>query len=304
MDMEFEKVRDKLEIVELNTTAVREHVPEIENQILLIKERMRCTTSDFPFNPIPRLVLIHIVYTCVMCINAIPRKAGMVKGISPRELVTGRTVDYKRDCRACMGGYVEASTGAIVTNYNTPRTHSCIALGPSGNRQGSVKCFDLETGKVVVRRTVNHIPWPERIIDKASVWGRLNKEIIANNGIQFRNRHGGKFDWDNDDMFELEVTTELTKMIHPDMVANIPGIELDSDFLQPAVPASGEKPDIMTQLAAARLNAGLGDEVEANIELRGVIEVPDISLLDDVDPGVSQGQEVLPAIEEEQEILP
>ena len=101
-------------------------------------------------------------------------------------------------------------------------------------------------------------------------------------------------------MSELEVTTELPNMIHPDIVANLPGIELESDFTRPAVPASGEKPDIMTQLAAARLNAGLGNEPEANIEPRGLIYTPDMSLRDDVDPGVSRGQGVLPKIEEEQ----
>ena len=37
MEMEFEKVRDKLAIIEVNTTAAREHVPEIERQIFLIK---------------------------------------------------------------------------------------------------------------------------------------------------------------------------------------------------------------------------------------------------------------------------
>ena len=128
MDMEFEKVRDKLAIAKVNTTAAREHVPEIERQIRLIKESVRCTTSGFPFNPIPRLVLIHIVYTCVMWINIITRKAGAVQGICPCKLITGRTVNYKRGCWACMGGYVEASTDAIVPNGNTPRTHSCIAL--------------------------------------------------------------------------------------------------------------------------------------------------------------------------------
>ena len=136
---------------------------------------MICTTSDFPFNTIPMLVLIHIVYMCGMWINGITRNAGTVQGISPRDLVTGKTVDYKRDCCACMGGYVESSTDAIVTNDNTPRTHSCIALGLSGNRQGYVKCFDLENGKVVLRRTINHIPWPERMIEKSSAWGRRRK---------------------------------------------------------------------------------------------------------------------------------
>ena len=95
-----------MEIVEVNTTAAREHVPDIERQIRLIKERVICTMSDFPFNPIPRLVLIHVVYMCGMWLNAIHRKAGAVQGVSPRELVTVRTVDYKRDFRACMGGYI------------------------------------------------------------------------------------------------------------------------------------------------------------------------------------------------------
>ena len=93
-------------------------------------------------------------------------------------------------------------------------------------------------------------------------------------------------------------------MIHPDMVVNLPGIGLESDFPRPVVPASGEKPDIMAQLAAARLNAGLENEPEANIDPRGVIETPNMILRDDVDQGVSQGQGVLPTIEEEQEILP
>ena len=162
--MEFEKVRDKLAIVEVNTTATREHVPKIERHIRLIKERFRCTTSEFPFIPIHRLVLIHVFYTCVVWINAIPHKAGAVQGISPLQIITGRTVNYKKYCRACMGGYAEASTYVIVMNDNTPHTHSCIALGPAGNRQGSVNCFDLEIGKDVVCRNINQIPWPERII--------------------------------------------------------------------------------------------------------------------------------------------
>ena len=70
------------------------------------------------------------------------------------------------------------------------------------------------------------------------------------------------------------------------------------------VTASGEKPDIMTQLVAAILNDGLDNGVEANIDPRGVIEATGIILSDDVDPGLSQGQGMLPKIKEEQEGLP
>ena len=158
--------------------------------------------------------------------------------------------------------------------------------------------------KFVVRRNISQIPWTERMIKKASVWRRRSKEIMANNAIQIRNRHGGNFDWDNDDMSALEVTTELLKMIHPDMVANLPGIKLEIDFLRQVLLVSGKNPYIITQLESAILNAGLDEEPEANIDPIRVIETPDINLRDDMYPGLYHGQGVLLTIEEEQEILP
>ena len=70
------------------------------------------------------------------------------------------------------------------------------------------------------------------------------------------------------------------------MVANLPGLELESDFLTPAIPTPDKQPDIMTQLAAARLNAGLDEEHEANIETRGVINTTVMSPRDELYPGV------------------
>ena len=39
MDMEFEKIKDNFDKVEVNTTASREHVGEIEREISLMKEQ-------------------------------------------------------------------------------------------------------------------------------------------------------------------------------------------------------------------------------------------------------------------------
>ena len=66
-------------------------------------------------------------------------------------------------------------------------------------------------------------------------------------------------------------------MIHPDIVANLPGIELESDFPRPAIPTPDKQPDIMTQLTASRLNAGIDKDPEANIDPRGVIKKNDMS---------------------------
>jgi hypothetical protein len=48
MDMEFEKLRDKMPRVVINTTAAREHVGEIERKIRVIKERARGTINMLP----------------------------------------------------------------------------------------------------------------------------------------------------------------------------------------------------------------------------------------------------------------
>ena len=50
MDMEFEKLRDMLPNVTLNTTAVREHVGKIERKVRVEKERARSTMSVIPYN--------------------------------------------------------------------------------------------------------------------------------------------------------------------------------------------------------------------------------------------------------------
>ena len=47
MDMEFEKVKDLVPLVEVNTTAAREHVGLIERKIRHLKEKTRAVTSEF-----------------------------------------------------------------------------------------------------------------------------------------------------------------------------------------------------------------------------------------------------------------
>ena len=91
---------------------------------------------------------------------------------------------------------MEARPDKIITNNNTHRTHSCIALGLSGNRQGALKCFDLETGKMVIRRVADQVPWTDSLIETASAWGRKSKKLIMKDSVQFLNRKGEKFDWD------------------------------------------------------------------------------------------------------------
>ena len=87
----------------------------------------------------------------------------------PRELVTRLTVNFSKHCTVDVGAYVESSTNAIITNGNNDRTHACIALGPSGNRQGYINCFELDKGRVVVFRIVKQMIWLERLLRKSNM---------------------------------------------------------------------------------------------------------------------------------------
>ena len=95
------------------------------------------------------MVLIHTVYTVVFWLNALPNMSEK-QWFSTRKMITGFTVDHKRDCKAVVGAYVKASIDAEITNDNVECRQSCIHLGPSRNRQGPIKCFVIGTGAVVV----------------------------------------------------------------------------------------------------------------------------------------------------------
>ena len=89
--MEFEKVSEKLNNIEVNTTAAREHVGEIERQIRLIKERARAMVADMPFKYIPKQIVIHLIYFVALWLNAFPNKNGISEKYSPRKIVTTRS---------------------------------------------------------------------------------------------------------------------------------------------------------------------------------------------------------------------
>ena len=96
------------------------------------------------------------------CHNSVTR---YIKKFSPQEIVTGRQLDVNKDCRAPFGAYVEASIDENVNNTMKDRTHSCHSLGPAGNLQGLLKCFDILTGKVVIRRTIKVLSIPDRFLN-------------------------------------------------------------------------------------------------------------------------------------------
>ena len=80
-----------------------------------------------------------------------------------------------------------------------PQTFPTLYLGPTGNQQGTVKTFHLETGKVHNVCTKTTMPMPTLVIRKVEVWGKKAKHDALENSIEFLNQNEKKFDCDTNE---------------------------------------------------------------------------------------------------------
>ena len=74
---ELQFLEEKVVKTTLNTTGAREHVPEVDIQIQVIKEQMRAQHASLPFTSFTRRMTIEISKNVVMFLNAPPPKSGM-----------------------------------------------------------------------------------------------------------------------------------------------------------------------------------------------------------------------------------
>ena len=81
-----------------------------------------------------------------------------------------------------------------------PQTIGAIALGPSGNLQGGVRFFSLNTGKIINRHKNDYtlLPMPEEVIKRVN---RMARKTRA--GLHFADRHNDPIiDTSDDDSTE------------------------------------------------------------------------------------------------------
>jgi hypothetical protein len=90
----------------VNPTGAGQHVPVIENKIRQVKERVRAIINTLPFN-LPATTMKYLVANTVSSLNMMPCGTP-VDNISPREAVTGRKIDYKRNLTVAFGDYIKA----------------------------------------------------------------------------------------------------------------------------------------------------------------------------------------------------
>jgi hypothetical protein len=176
MDGEFVPMKHDLATagIVLNTTSANEHVPKIERQIRVIKERVRATRHTLPFKVIPLLMLIDLIYSSTLWINAFPPKGDVSSSLSPRNIMTGIPFDYNKHCQLQFGSYVQVHEEPSPSSSMAARTVGAICLGPTGNIQGSYKFLNLRTGKRLTRRRWTSLPMPQEVIDRVNELGKAD----------------------------------------------------------------------------------------------------------------------------------
>jgi hypothetical protein len=101
-DNEFEAIREKKGKcdIRVNVTAKSEHVPEVERQNRVIKERARAIIQTLPYNHTPKKIRIALIQYVVFWLNSIPKNG---QDYSTRDLIFGeRKLNYDTDKNSIM----------------------------------------------------------------------------------------------------------------------------------------------------------------------------------------------------------
>ena len=134
VDNEFSKLVSTCD-VPLNIISKKEHVPTIECNIRVVKERFRALRHTLPFSALPRLITVEMVKFIFRWPNAFP-PSGCIPNISPCIFITGHAMDYKVHCKIVFGAYGQTNEENSPTKSIEPRTMGCITLEPDDSVQG------------------------------------------------------------------------------------------------------------------------------------------------------------------------
>lgn len=110
-----------------------------------------------------------------------------------------------------------------------------------------------------MQRLTKQMPWPDRLLKNVNSWGKRGKHTIQRRHLKTLNRNGKRFDWENGALIHLETDRTEEKLVHPDFISEIPGIETEADYediVGPQSSSEGYKPMMAQKIAAACQSAG------------------------------------------------
>jgi hypothetical protein len=112
-----------------------------------------------------------------------PKSNSASSVMSPKEVFTGRKVDVKRECRLAFGVYVQVHEDNMITNTMAPRSVGAIAVGSAGTIQGSYRFINLNTWKLLQRRSWTILPMPSNVVNALNVKANRDRSITENKNV-------------------------------------------------------------------------------------------------------------------------
>ena len=182
----------------------------------------------------PKQVIIHPVYFVIMWINAGPNENEISQVYSPREIVTGRILEYELHCNAKFGQYAHTYIDLDKTNGMQNPTFPGIYLEPTGNIQGTVKVLDINTGKIKKPKNFTEVPILDSVVKPVNDWGKKYQTTERIQSIEFRNINKEKYARDNNEYKDDDVVIE-NDCRHTGTQAEFAGIDTNNEDGGPVI---------------------------------------------------------------------
>jgi len=165
-DNKFAMSKEDMEYLGIcvNVASKNKHVPEVDRQIRVIKERARGVVQTLPFSNMPKKMFVAMINYVVLWLNLLPKTG---QDNSPRDIILGEEkINYKTMCQLLFGAYAQVHDDLDITNTMESRITGAINLGPTGNLQGTHRFLSLKTGELIVQRKWTELPVPSDAIDR------------------------------------------------------------------------------------------------------------------------------------------
>jgi len=93
---------------------------------------------------LPRLAIVHLLWTVILYINAFICQRGISPVLSPFNIVKGIRLYYDKHFHVIFGEHLNTFDDS--DNTMRERTVCAMGLGSSENMKGGIRCFSLATG--------------------------------------------------------------------------------------------------------------------------------------------------------------
>ena len=153
---------------------VKGHVILAERVIEELKEIMRSVRFSLPFELANVLFPFLIIYATIRRNSVFNKSLGLK--MSPKEALTGRKLDYKRDLDMGFGDFAKVYSNVSRKNSMDRRSIDSIALYPTGNLTGAWVFLHLSTLKPIVRGRWVKVPMSDLVI-------KLLNDLAADKGV-------------------------------------------------------------------------------------------------------------------------